>query len=62
MVARMPAKDKHLSTAEIKCFMMAKNTHDSHLVDKKLCKSAIEKIKTISHNEECSNFKYNSFV
>lgn len=28
----MPKKDKHLLTAEIKCFMMSNHTHDSDLI------------------------------
>lgn len=29
---KMPKKDRHLMTAEIKCFMMSKHVHDSHLI------------------------------
>lgn len=32
-LSRLPTKDKHLMTAEIKCLMMSKHTHDSHLMD-----------------------------
>jgi predicted DNA-binding protein (MmcQ/YjbR family) len=62
MLAKANKKDKHIMTAELKCFMMGKHTHDSHLIDIRIANSAIDKIRNSDRVESQYHFQYNNFI
>lgn len=58
---RMPIKDKHFVTAEIKCFMSSPFKYDSHIMEAKLAKSALAKLKNNERFEDRYNFDIKPF-
>jgi hypothetical protein len=61
-LSKLPKKDRHLMTAEIKCFMMAQHTHDSHLIEEKLTANAIDKMKNSDRFLAPYRFKTTKFI